>query len=137
MNKFQLILQSTEKKIMNQEVVSVSFGSKGGNLQIFAKHADLGTSFDFTTIRIETGTENLEFYARNGIVSFDNKENKLLILPLSAEAVTEVDIQGAQSYLEYVDSLLEDKESLSSFKIVQLENEKIALEKQLKKTPSE
>ena len=62
---------------------------------------------------------------------------KLLVLGLSITPVSEVDLKGAKSYLEYVNSLLENKESLSNFKIIQLENEKIALEKQIQKTPSE
>ena len=137
MNKFRLVLQSTEQNLYESEVNSVSLGSKGGDLQIFARHADLSTSFDFTTIKIETENETLKFYARGGIVNFDNKENKLLVLGLSITPVSEVDLKGAKSYLEYVNSLLENKESLSNFKIIQWENEKIALEKQIQKTPSE
>ena len=137
MNKFRLVLQSTEKNLYESEVNSVSLGSKGGDLQVFARHADLSTSFDFTSIKVETDNETLEFYARSGIVNFDNKENKLLVLGLSIEPVAEVDMKGARSYLEYVNSLLENKDELSNFKIVQLENEKIALEKQIQKTPSE
>lgn len=136
MNKFRLVLQSTEKNIFDSEVNSVSLGSKGGDLQVYARHADLSTSFDFTTIKIETGDETISFYARGGIVNFDNKDNKLLVLGLSITPVSEVDLKGAKSYLEYVNSLLENKESLSNFKIIQLENEKIALEKQIQKTPS-
>ena len=136
MNKFRLVLQSTENNIFDSEVNSVSLGSKGGDLQVYARHADLSTSFDFTTIKIETGQETISFYARGGIVNFDNKDNKLLVLGLSITPVSEVDLKGAKSYLEYVNSLLENKESLSNFKIIQLENEKIALEKQIQKTPS-
>lgn len=136
MNKFHLVLQSTDNNLFDSEVNSVSLGSKGGDLQIFARHADLSTSFDFTTIKVETENETFSFYARGGIVNFDNKENKLLVLGLSITPVNEVDLSGAESYLEYVNQLLANKENLSNFKIIQLENEKIALEKQIQKTPS-
>ena len=137
MNKFHLVLQSTEQNLFESDVNSVSLGSKGGDLQIFARHANLSTSFDFTVIKVETDNGTLSFYARGGIVNFDNKENKLLVLGLSITPVNEVDISGAKSYLEYVNQLLENRDNLSNFKIVQLENEKIALEKQIQKTPSE
>lgn len=132
MHHFVFTLRTPEFNLFEGKVVSVALTTEGGDLQIFANHASLTGSILFSTIKVMEDHKEEIFLARNGIVSFDNVNNKASLLAMYCEKRSEMNIQTAKEYLRFIVDRLAKGESLSEFQIHHLEGEKVAIEEQIK-----
>ena len=134
MRTFELTIRTPNEDVyVGTSVVSLSFSSELGALQIFANHASLTASIGFSPVRIESDKEGEESYIiRNGIFLFNNAENKALLLALHAEPKSEISHKTAKEYLEFLQERLAMGEDLSKYQVLYLEGEKLAVEEQLK-----
>ena len=131
MNLFQLEIQSPLHSVFSGEVAKVHMRSDGGDMELMAKHADLTTSISFSPLVVQHGELTEIFILRNAIACFDNRANKLTILALYAQLDKQVDVSGSQDMLLQIKDMLKNPEKLNQYQIKYLENQKIALEKQL------
>ena len=131
MNLFQLEIQTPLQSVFSGEVAKVHMRSDGGDMELMAKHADLTTSISFSPLVVQHGELTEIFILRNAIACFDNRANKLTILALYAELDKQVDVSGSQDMLLQIKDMLKNPEKLNQYQIKYLENQKIALEKQL------
>ncbi len=131
MNLFQLEIQTPLQSVFSGEVAKVHMRSDGGDMELMAKHADLTTSISFSPLVVQHGELTEIFILRNAIACFDNRANKLTILALYAQLDKQVDVSGSQDILLQIKDMLKNPEKLNQYQIKYLENQKIALEKQL------
>ncbi len=131
MNSFKLQIQTPLKSVFDGEVNKFSVRSDGGALQLLSKHADLTSSVSFSPTVIEYGDQTDVIVIRNAVISFDNRSNCLKVLALYAEHQKHIDASESSSQLEQVREMLQNPETLNSYQLRYLENQKIALEKQL------
>jgi F0F1-type ATP synthase epsilon subunit len=131
MNLFQLEIQTPLQSVFSGEVAKVHMRSDGGDMELMAKHADLTTSISFSPLVVQHGELTEIFILRNAIACFDNRANKLTILALYAQLDKQVDVSGSQDMLLQIKDMLKNPEKLNQYQIKYLENQKIALEKQL------
>ena len=131
MNLFQLEIQTPLQSVFSGEVAKVHMRSDGGDMELMAKHADLTTSISFSPLVVQHGEITEIFILRNAIACFDNRANKLTILALYAQLDKQVDVSGSQDMLLQIKDMLKNPEKLNQYQIKYLENQKIALEKQL------
>jgi len=131
MNLFQLEIQTPLQSVFSGEVAKVHMRSDGGDMELMARHADLTTSISFSPLVVQHGELTEIFILRNAIACFDNRANKLTILALYAQLDKQVDVSGSQDMLLQIKDMLKNPEKLNQYQITYLENQKIALEKQL------
>ena len=131
MNSFKLQIQTPLKSVFDGEVNKFSVRSDGGALQLLSKHADLTSSVSFSPTVIEYGDQTDVIVIRNAVISFDNTSNCLKVLALYAEHQKHIDASESSSQLEHVREMLKNPDTLNSYQLKYLENQKIALEKQL------
>lgn len=131
MNSFKLQIQTPLKSVFDGEVNKFSVKTDGGALQFLAKHADLTSSVSFSPAIIETGDNTDVIVIRNAVLSFDNKSNSLKVLALYAEHQKHIDASESESQLEQIREMLKNPDTLNNYQLRYLENQKIALEKQL------
>lgn len=132
MERFKLILRTPEQDVFDAEVLSVDFGSEGGDMQVFAGHASTTTTVLFSPVIIETDPGvHITYMVRRGLFLFDNEANEASLLALSCEAQSELSEQSIKEYMATLNEQLEKGESLSQFQVKYLEGEKLAVEKQL------
>lgn len=133
MNSFKLQIQTPLATVFDGEVNSFSIKSDGGALQFLSKHADLTSSVSFSPAIIQSGDTTDVIVIRNAVVAFDNKSNSLNVLALYAEHEKQIDASDSESQLQQIRDMLQNPETLNDYQLKYLENQKIALEKQLHK----
>lgn len=129
---FKLTLRSPDQTLFDADAVSIKFRAENGQMQVFAHHASITASILFSTAVIETpdGSEE-KFIVRRGVFAFNNTTNEANLLANFAEIESEMDTTTAQSYLEFIEAELAKGSDLSKFQLTYLENEKLAVQKQL------
>lgn len=131
MKTFTLKIQTPEKTAYEGEVTSIRFRSEIGQTQIFAKHATITSTILFSNTIVDTQNGEEKFLIRNGIFAFDNVKNTATLLAQYCELATEVDLTHAKDYLAFIEEQLAKGADLSKFQLVYLEDEKLAIEKQI------
>lgn len=69
---------------------------------------------------------------KNGVIFISVESNETRILCYSCQETKDVEYQSAAEYLTYVEEQLKNGADLNQFQIQFLENEKIAMVKQMK-----
>jgi len=133
MNSFKLQIQTPLKSVFNGEANSFSIKTDGGKIQVLSKHADLTSSVSFSPAVISYGDETDVIVIRNAVISFDNKSNTMTVLALFAEQEKHIDASSTENQLETIREMLNNPEKLNDYQLKYLENQKIGLEKQLRK----
>ena len=133
MNSFKLQIQTPLKSIFNGEANSFSVRTDGGQIQVLSKHADLTASVSFSPAVISYGDETDVIVIRNAVISFDNKSNTMTVLALFAEQEKHIDASSTENQLETIREMLNNPDKLNDYQLKYLENQKIGLEKQLRK----
>lgn len=136
MQTFKFTLRTPEKDLFEGKAQSVTVALESGEMQIYAGHASITGSIGFSSLKIVCEGKDETFFARNGIISFDNGNNSGSILTLHCEKKSEMSLQTAKDYLSFIDEKLSSGEDLSAFQIHHLEGEKIAIEEQIKQVQS-
>ncbi|PIQ77531.1 hypothetical protein COV82_04020 [Candidatus Peregrinibacteria bacterium CG11_big_fil_rev_8_21_14_0_20_46_8] len=134
MRTFELTIRTPyEDLYVGKEVYTLSCVSQQGALQIFAHHASLTAAVGFSIVRVKD-TKNIEesYVIRNGVLFFDNAENKAILLALHGEAKSELSYKTAKEYLDFLRECLDKGEDLSKYHVLYLEGEKLAVEEQLR-----
>ncbi len=131
MSFFKLILRTPEKEIFSGQVEAFTFDSDAGRIQILAHHMDYGTSFQFSTLRLNVDDRVLFFTARRGLVTFDHDRNEARVLCLYAEEQNQINYQSTEDYLRFIREQLASG-GLSDYELHYLEGEKQSVEKQMK-----
>jgi F0F1-type ATP synthase epsilon subunit len=134
-NKFKLIIQTPEKEVFNGEAVSIALTMEGGRAVLMARHASLVGTIRFTSATVVTGGQETtdRYMIRQGVLNFDNDTNTCRVMAYYCELESEVSVEDAKEYLEFIEAELAKGSDLSEFQIDYLENEKIAVSKQLEK----
>lgn len=132
-NKFKLVIQTPEKPVFDGEARSIALTLEGGRVVVMANHASMVGTVKFTSATVVTGSdeETERFIVRQGVLNFDNASNTCRLMAYYCEKESEVSIEDAKEYLEFIESELAKGSDLSEFQIEYLENEKIAVNKQL------
>jgi F0F1-type ATP synthase epsilon subunit len=131
MKTFKLIIRTPDRELFNDSIVSVSLDTEQGRIQVLPGHADLMTTLEFSRMRVDMEGRSIQFVARSGIFSFDHSKNSAELLALYCEEESEVNLQNAAEYLEFLRTELA-KGDLSDYQVLYLQGEKIAVEKQVK-----
>lgn len=131
--KFKLIIQTPEKQVFQGEAKSIALTLEGGRVVIMANHASMIGTVKFTSATIVTGSEEEtdRYIIRQGVLNFDNATNTCRLMAYYCEQESEVSVEDAKEYLEFIEAELAKGSDLSDFQIEYLENEKIAVSKQL------
>jgi F0F1-type ATP synthase epsilon subunit len=131
MASFNLIIRSPEKEVFSGEVEALTFDSEVGRIQILSHHMDYGTSFSFSTLRVNVENSVTFYSARRGLVTFDHERNEARVLCLYCEEQSQVNYQSAEEYLNFLRDQLATGH-LSDYEVLYIEGEKLAVEKQVK-----
>lgn len=91
---FNLEILSPVKKVFQGEVNSVTIPGTSGSFQILTNHAPLISNTKVGKIKLDTGSEVLEFVASRGL--FEVKENNAVLLVRSVESVDDLDLERAK-----------------------------------------
>lgn len=101
---FNLEIISPVKSVFNGEVSSVSIPGTLGGFQVLKNHAPLVSSFEIGVIKVEMGTEIIEYSTSGGI--FEVKNNKAIILAQTIESKAEIDLARARSSKSRAEQIL-------------------------------
>ncbi|QQR83752.1 hypothetical protein IPJ72_00875 [Candidatus Peregrinibacteria bacterium] len=138
MKTLHLTIRTPDQEILDsKEVQEVSLQTEMGPLSIMAHHASLTGSILFSRLTVRTQEGEVEYLTRRGTLYVDNHKNQAVILVLSCEKTTSISYENIEEYLGYLESLLNSGEQLSEIKIKYLNQEKLAVEEQVKVMKSE
>ena len=130
MNTFQLIIQTPLQEVFNEQVESCHYRALDGDVQILAKHTDLTSAIKYSHVKIKANNFEHIYLVNSASLSFDNKSNTCHIMALRAVDAKHIDKLSAKEMLQKVESKLHAGHDLSKFKLVQLENLKVALQEE-------
>lgn len=130
---FNLIIQTPEKEVFNGKASSVAVDLDGGRVVVMSSHASMIGTVSFGSMEVKVGETTEKFLVRQGLLNFDNQSNTCRIMAYYCEMESEISIEDAQDYLNFIEEKLAEGENLSEFQINYLESEKIAVSKQVSK----
>lgn len=128
---FKFTIKTPEREVFQGEVSAVSLDTEDGRVQVLTGHADFMTTLLFSQVRVDQENHSVTFAARSGIFSFDHARGAAELLCLYCEEESEVNMQSAADYLEFLRTELAQGD-LSSYQVLYLQGEKLAVEKQVK-----
>jgi F0F1-type ATP synthase epsilon subunit len=131
MKTFKLTVRTPENEVFVGEATSIRLRAENGQMQVFANHASITASILFSKIIIDTENGEEAFVARRGMFAFDNKTNSATLLAFYCEHEKELDAKTAEDYLKFIEEQLAKGEDMSQFQLVYLEDERLAVQKQL------
>ena len=131
-NTFQLNVRTPEAEIVSKEVDSVRVGTENGPMVIYPHHASLSGTIPFSRLFVRSGNSETEYLVKNGVLFISVETNETKILCYSCLETKDVEYQSAAEYLAYVEEQLKAGANLNQFQMQFLENEKIAMVKQMK-----
>ena len=129
-NTFRLVIKTPLNQVFDQEVESISFKALDGQAQVFAKHADLTAAIAYTHLNVQAANFNDYFVVTNATLNFDNKTNTCYLMALRAVDSKHEDKLSAQKMIEKIESKLKEGKDISKFKLVELEDMKVALQEE-------
>lgn len=128
---FKLTIQTPEGTLFSGDVTSIKTLTDAGQIQVFAKHASLITSIQYTRLVVQESNSENTYILRRGILSFNNGENTCSILAEYCQPQSEISPENIQEYLAFLESELAKGHDLKNVQLVYLENEKFAVKKMI------
>lgn len=128
---FKFTIKTPDREVFQGEISAVSLDTEDGRIQALTGHADFMTTLQYSVVRVDMENRSITFVARSGIFSFDHARGAAELLCLYCEEDSEVNMQSAADYLEFLRTEL-GKGDLSSYQVLYLQGEKLAVEKQVK-----
>lgn len=129
---FQLSVRTPEAEIVSQAVESVKVSTENGPMVIYPHHASLSGTIPFSRLFVRAEKGETEYLVKNGVIFISVETNETRILCYSCQETKDIEYQSAAEYLAYVEEQLKAGANLNDFQIKFLENEKIAMVKQMK-----
>ena len=129
--KFNLVIQTPEKEIFNGEATSLAVDLDGGRIVLLANHASIVGTVSFGSMEVRIGESTDKFLLRQGLLNFDNATNSCRLMAYYCEMESEISIDDAKDYLKFIEEQLQSGKKMSDFQLKYLENEKIAVSKQI------
>ena len=129
---FKLTIRTPYETLFNGDAEALQFASEEGELGIHEDHADLTASVSFTHIIVEEDNKQETYLGRRGTFLFNNETNEATFLLAYCEKESEVDYKTVEEYIAHLEKQLEDGSNLSSFQLLYLKGEKLAVEEMVK-----
>ncbi len=131
-NTFHLTVRTPEAEILDQEnVTSLRLTTEGGEMEIKAQHATTVGTILFSKMIVSTAAGNDEYIVQRGML-FVSQENKTVqVLVYQCKKVEEIEYKSAKEYLDFVEKQIAEGADLNDFQMKYLQNEKIAMVKQV------
>lgn len=111
-----------------EKVEFITVNTDDGQLQFFAYHADIICSVSVGDVVIKVNNTETLYSARQGFITFDNKKNVAELIVSSFVEKSKIETAKNKEVIDKIENLLSKNESLDSFTIKYLENQKIGLE---------
>lgn len=100
-------------------------------MEIKANHATTVGTILFSKMIVSTEEGNDEYIVQRGML-FVSQENKAVqVLAYQCKKIEEIEYKSAKEYLDFVEKQLAEGADLNDFQMQYLENEKIAMVKQV------
>lgn len=130
-NTFHLTVRTPESEIIAREVNSLKVTTEGGEIEIYPHHASLTGAISISKLFVRAENEEKEYLVKRGITFVSVENNRVQILCFSCQPIQDVEYKSAQEYLQIIEEKLKAGEDLNELQIKYLENEKIAMVRQL------
>ncbi|HEY5536427.1 MAG TPA: ATP synthase F1 subunit epsilon [Ignavibacteria bacterium] len=105
---------TTDRKIFNGDVISVTAPGTLGEFQVLYNHAPLVSTLDIGRIKIVGTSKNEEVYASSGGI-LEVRDNKIIILAEAIEKENEIDINRAEKALQKAKDIINTKSNINKF----------------------
>jgi F-type H+-transporting ATPase subunit epsilon len=129
-NTFKLTIKTPSESVFEGEVKSLMVDTESGKMMVLPHHTSLVGAVAFSNVLISSGDKLQEYSVRNGFLSIDNASNSTDLLCIHCEKTQTVKYTSVASYLKYLEEELKS-DSLNSYQLQFLEDEKFAVVKQL------
>jgi F0F1-type ATP synthase epsilon subunit len=129
---FRLIVRTPDEEICVQDVHSLKVTTELGEMVVYPGHASLSGSILFSKMTVKGDGFEDHYVVRRGLIFVSMEENKVTVMAYSIKKTDSVDYKTLSEYLEHVRSeLAKGHENLNTFQVTYLENEMIAVQKEL------
>jgi F0F1-type ATP synthase epsilon subunit len=129
---FRLIVRTPDEEICNKEIHSLKVTTELGEMMVYPGHASLSGSILFSKMTVKGDGFEDHYLVRRGLIFVSMEENKTTVMAYSIKKTDAVDYKTLHEYLEHVRAeLAKGHENLNKFQITYLENERIAVQKEL------
>lgn len=131
-NTFHLTVRTPEAEILNQEAVTaLRITTEGGEMEIKANHATVVGTILFSKMIVSTAEGSDEYIVQRGMIFVSQEEHKVQVLVYQCKKIEEIEYKSAKEYLEFVEKQLAEGADLNDFQMEYLQNERIAMVKQV------
>lgn len=114
-NSFNLEIISPVVTVFSGEVNSVTIPGTSGSFQVLRNHAALVSSVDIGMVKINNGSEIIEYSTSGGLFEVNN--NKAILLAESIESKEEIDLERARQSKARAEQILKIAESRDDEKL--------------------
>ena len=114
-NSFNLEIISPVVTVFSGEVNSVTIPGTSGSFQVLRNHAALVSSVDIGMVKINNGSEIIEYSTSGGLFEVNN--NKAILLAESIESKEEIDLERARKSKARAEQILKIAESRDDEKL--------------------
>ena len=114
-NSFNLEIISPVVTVFSGEVNSVTVPGSSGSFQVLKDHAALVSSIEVGMVKINKGSEELEYSTSGGL--FEVKNNKAILLAESIESKEEIDVERAKQAKARAEQILKIAEAREDEKL--------------------
>lgn len=133
--KFKLTIRTPEETRFEGSVESLYLTTETGDMMFLADYAAFSGVVSFSPIVVKDGDEERSFVIRRGVVFFSYSKNECVLLAQNCDTKDTLDFHAVEEYLKFIDDKLAQgkADELSDFYMSYLENERVALVKQVDK----
>ncbi|HMQ69585.1 MAG TPA: ATP synthase F1 subunit epsilon [Ignavibacteria bacterium] len=114
-NSFNLEIISPVVTVFSGEVNSVTVPGTSGSFQVLKNHAALVSSVEVGMVKINKGSEVIEYSTSGGL--FEVKNNKAILLAESIESKEEIDLERARQSKARAEQILKIAEAREDEKL--------------------
>lgn len=134
MPAFHLTIQTPDRALYDGSVDRVRLSTEDGELEVYPAHADLQGAVGFTRVAVVSGTHEEDFTVRHGMLFVDHAANTVHLAAFDGHKTNEMDTTTVAQYLTLVHARLDEGKPLSDLSVRFLQDQKVALEKQIEET---
>lgn len=121
---FHLLIQTPDATLLSADVSSLRIETDNGELEILPHHSHLIATVQHAAPRVMIGNTEHVFAVRNGSVYFDTEKNVCRVLASWGQKREEVTHESLVEYLAFIENKLANHESLNSYQIKYLRDQK-------------
>jgi ATP synthase F1 epsilon subunit len=124
MDAFQLVIITPYRQYADMQVEVLTLNTHWGQISLYAHHEDMIANVEICPAAIKAGGHVNHFAVGGGVLSVDNKSNKVTLIVSSIESIEEIDLERAVAQKVAAEKMLGQAKSVQEYNAAEQEIKK-------------